>query len=403
MTEHKVLRTESDYRKALEHFESLMAARKGTREYEERDVLAVLIERYESEKYPISPPDPVEAIKFRMEQQGLTRRDLEPYLGGRSKVSEVLTGKRELTLAQIRALHSHLGIPAEVLIRRAPDPLPELLEQAITKLPIAEMQKKGAFRGFGFDSVKGREEEAVRWLLERAGPFDMSFAVGFRQNAGMRINATTNQHALLAWCLQALSEARSNPAAKLSGRVPLTIDSARSLVALSALEDGPRQAQIRLSKMGVSLVIVPHLKRTYLDGAAFVRPDGSTVIALTLRYDRTDNFWFVLLHEIGHLALGHLSEKCPWIADNLDLPGGRSSRETEADEFAGKALLPEDFELHKDRQLSTAGLLEYAARRGIHPAIVAGRVQFERKDYRTFARLVGRGEVRRLFKKTTEK
>ena len=155
--------------------------------------------------------------------------------------------------------------------------------------------------------------------------------------------------------------------------------------------------------MGVSLVIVPHLKRTYLDGAAFVRPDGSTVIALTLRYDRTDNFWFVLLHEIGHLALGHLSEKCPWIADNLDLPGGRSSRETEADEFAGKALLPEDFELHKDRQLSTARLLEYAARRGIHPAIVAGRVQFERKDYRTFARLVGRGEVRRLFKKTAEK
>jgi HTH-type transcriptional regulator / antitoxin HigA len=78
MTELKVLRTESDYRKALERFESLMAARKGTREYDERDVLAVLIERYESENYPISPPDPVEAIKFRMEQQGLTRRDLEP-------------------------------------------------------------------------------------------------------------------------------------------------------------------------------------------------------------------------------------------------------------------------------------------------------------------------------------
>ena len=79
MTELKVLRTETDYRKALERFESLMASRKGTREYDERDVLAVLIERYESEKYPISPPEPVAAIKFRMEQQGLTRRDLEPY------------------------------------------------------------------------------------------------------------------------------------------------------------------------------------------------------------------------------------------------------------------------------------------------------------------------------------
>jgi HTH-type transcriptional regulator/antitoxin HigA len=379
-----------------------MAARKGTREYEERDVLAVLIERYESEKYPISAPDPVEAIKFRMEQQGLTRRDLEPYLGGKSKVSEVLTRKRDLTLAQIRALHSHLGIPAEVLIRRPPDPLPEVLEQAIARLPLLEMQKKGAFRGLGFDTVKGREEEAVRWLHERAGSFDKSFAVGFRQNATMRISVKTDRHALLAWCLLSLGEARSNPATKQAGGVPLTIDSARTLVALSALEDGPRQAQIRLSKMGVSMVIVPHLKRTYLDGAAFVQPDGSAVIALTLRYDRTDNFWFVLMHEIAHLALGHLSKKSPWIADNLDLPGGRSNRETEADEFARKALLPEDFELHRNRQLSTAGILEYAARKGIHPAIVAGRVQFERNNYRTFARLVGRDEVRRLFNATGE-
>ncbi len=398
----KVLRTESEYRKALERFESLMSARKGTKEYEERDVLAVLIERYENEKYPISAPDPVDAIKFRMEQQGLTRRDLEPYLGGKSKVSEVLTRKRDLTLAQIRALHSHLGIPAEVLIRRPQDQLPEMLEQTIARLPLLEMQKKGAFRGFGFDTVKGREEEAVRWLHERAGSFDTSFAVGFRQNATMRINEKTDRYALLAWCLLSLGEARSKPATKPAGRVPLTIDSARTLVALSALEDGPRQAQIRLSKMGVSMVIVPHLKKTYLDGAAFLLPDGSSVIALTLRYDRTDNFWFVLLHEVGHLALGHLSKKSPWIADNLDLPGGRSIRETSADEFARRALLPEDFDLHRDRQLSTAGILEYSARKGINPAIVAGRVQFERKDFRTFARFVGRGEVRRLFKTVAE-
>jgi HTH-type transcriptional regulator/antitoxin HigA len=218
----------------------------------------------------------------------------------------------------------------------------------------------------------------------------------------MRINARTDRYALLAWCLLALGEARSNPVTKLSGRVPLTMDSARALVALSGLEDGPRQAKIRLSKMGVSMVIVPHLKRTYLDGAAFVQPDRSVVIALTLRHDRTDNFWFALLHEVGHIALGHLSKKSPWIADNLDLPVGRSNRETEADEFARKALLPEDFDLHRNRQLSMAEILEYAARKEIHPAIVAGRVQFERKDYRTFARLVGRGEVRRLFNTTAE-
>ena len=286
MTDLKVLKTESDYRRALERFEILMAARKGTRAYDERDVLAVLIERYERERYPISSPDPIEAIKFRMEQQGLTRRDMEPYLGGKSKVSEVLARRRELTLAQIRALNSNLGIPAEVLIRKPQDALPEVLERAMARLPFREMQKNGAFRALGFASVKGREEEAVRWLYQQAGSFDVASAVGFRQSASMRVNARTDRYALLGWCLQVLGEAREPPVKKPFSKVPLTIDSARALVALSSLDDGPRQAQLRLAKMGIVTVVVPHLRRTYLDGAAFLQPDGTAVIGLTLRYDR---------------------------------------------------------------------------------------------------------------------
>ena len=81
------------------------------------DVLATLIDAYEAEHYPMDPPDPIEAIKFRMEQQGLTRRDLEQIIGTRTRIAEVLNRKRGLSMAMIRRLHEHLGISAEVLIR----------------------------------------------------------------------------------------------------------------------------------------------------------------------------------------------------------------------------------------------------------------------------------------------
>jgi len=104
------------YRAALARIEALMDARAGSREADELDVLATLVDKYESERFLIEVPDPIEAIRFRMEQSGLSRRDLEPMIGTRARVSEVLSGKRTLTLAMIRALHARLGIPAESLI-----------------------------------------------------------------------------------------------------------------------------------------------------------------------------------------------------------------------------------------------------------------------------------------------
>ena len=94
-----------------------MGAKAGTRDGDRLDVLVTLIEAYEEEHYPIDPPDPIEAIKFRMEQQGLTRRDLEEIIGTRTRIAEVLNRKRGLSIAMIRRLNERLGIPAEVLIR----------------------------------------------------------------------------------------------------------------------------------------------------------------------------------------------------------------------------------------------------------------------------------------------
>lgn len=113
----KAIKTDADYETALTEIEGLMDAVPDTPEGDLLDVLTTLVEAYEERHFPIDAPDPIAAIAFRMEQQGLSRRDLEPLIGSRGRVSEILSGKRALSLAMIRKLHETLNIPAEVLIR----------------------------------------------------------------------------------------------------------------------------------------------------------------------------------------------------------------------------------------------------------------------------------------------
>jgi HTH-type transcriptional regulator / antitoxin HigA len=115
--EVRPIRTKRDYEAALKEVERLRGAKLGTRDGDRLDVLATLLDAYEAEHYPMDPPDPIEAIKFRMEQQGLTRRDLEAMIGTRTRIAEVLNRRRGLSIAMIRRLHERLGISAEVLIR----------------------------------------------------------------------------------------------------------------------------------------------------------------------------------------------------------------------------------------------------------------------------------------------
>lgn len=122
--ELKPIRSKADYDEALAEVERLWGARLGTPEGDRLDILATLIEAYDDKHYPMDPPDPIAAIKFCMEQQGLTRKDLEPMIGSRTRVAEVLNGRRNLSITMIRKLHAKLGIPAEVLIQPARKPAP---------------------------------------------------------------------------------------------------------------------------------------------------------------------------------------------------------------------------------------------------------------------------------------
>ena len=116
--EIKPIRNKADYRAALKEIETLMTAERDTPRGERLDVLVTLVEAYGNKNYPLDLPDPVEAIKFRMEQKGMTPKDLVPIIGRINRVYEVLSRKRPLTLAMIQRLHSELGIPAESLIKQ---------------------------------------------------------------------------------------------------------------------------------------------------------------------------------------------------------------------------------------------------------------------------------------------
>lgn len=115
--ELRPIRTQTDYQEALREIESLFNAAPNTPEYDRLDVLSILVEAYEKVNFPIEIPDPIEAIQYYMDTRGWSRRDLEPCLGSRARVSEVLSRKRSLTLEMIRKLNQELGIPAEILIQ----------------------------------------------------------------------------------------------------------------------------------------------------------------------------------------------------------------------------------------------------------------------------------------------
>ncbi len=114
---NKLIKTEQEYNSVLSRIEELMDAQENSPEIEELELLAALVELYEDEHYPMDLPDPVDAIKFRMEQLGLNQKALVPFIGSKSKVSEVLKRKRNLTLSMMRSLHKNLGIPAEIFLQ----------------------------------------------------------------------------------------------------------------------------------------------------------------------------------------------------------------------------------------------------------------------------------------------
>ena len=396
----RAIRTEADYKAALARVDALMDADFGTPEGEELDVLADLIELYEARHVPMGYPTALGALRFRMEQADLSPRDLIPFIGSRAKVSEVLSGKRPLTMQMARALHSNLGIPADVLLQQPGGELRNALEGIDWKrFPLAEMAKRGWIKKQ--PNLLAHAEEIMLALIERAGGKDALPVALYRKNDHARSNAKTDPYALKAWCWEVLARANATrlPAAYRPGTVDL--DFIRKVAKLSWSAEGPKLAREFLAKHGVHLVCLEHLPRTHLDGAALQLTDGTPVIGLTLRYDRVDDFWFCLLHELAHVGLHMDGKRDEAFVDDLSLRGvegvRRDPKEDEADDWAENGLIPTDVwrTSQVSERPSPLSVMELAQRLEIHPAIVAGRVRHETKNFRLLSQFVGAGVVRR--------
>lgn len=259
---------------------------------------------------------------------------------------------------------------------------------AWSQLPYKEMIKRNWLQVAKNDNPI---EAAKSYFLEAAGS---QFATAYHRKK-MRSGSVPNEYALLAWQARILEKARETFRAGDVGEFDHNDGWIKHLVALTRRDDGPRKAQKLLAEHGVVLVVERHLPGSYLDGAAMLGDSDRPVVGLTLRYDRLDNFWFVLLHELGHVFL-HLFDGMRY--DFFDEEGGNQldQVEREADKFALDALIPADL---WDQCLSRFALSEEAVEidaenLGIDPSIIAGRIRKERNDYTILNKLVGKDKVR---------
>jgi HTH-type transcriptional regulator/antitoxin HigA len=400
MSKVRAIRTSADYAAALARIDALMDAEHGSPEGEELDVLVDLVELYEARQAPMGYPSAVEAIRFRMEQGGLMPRDLIPFVGSRAKVSELLSGKRQLTMQAARALHAGLGIPADALLQHSGGELSSAVEGLEWKrFPLAAMAKRRWIADR--PNLSDHAEEVMRDLIFRAGGEYVLPAVLYRKNDHVRANAKMDPYALKAWCWEVLARANATslPTAYRTGTVDPEF--LRKVAQLSWSAKGPRLAAEFLAKHGLRLVCLEHLPRTYLDGAALQLPDSTPVVCLTLRYDRLDNFWFCLLHELAHIGRHMDGTHREAFIDDLslrDVDGvQRDVKEKEADEWAENALIP--MEIWEGAQVrinpTPLAVTAFAQQLEISPAIVAGRIRHDTRNFRLLSHFVGTGEVRR--------
>jgi HTH-type transcriptional regulator/antitoxin HigA len=302
----------------------------------------------------------------------------------------------------MRALHKGLGIPAKALLQE--QFLPGVGEEEIDweRFPVREMIARGWVKHKGQD-IRHQARVIMKQFLAPLGD-DWAPVALYKKSYYVRSARQMDPYAIAAWkarvCIRALQT-----------KIPvefkpenINFQFMHELAHLSVLSDGPRHVGEYLKNVGICFVVEPQLPETYLDGAAILVKDGFPVVALTLRHDRVDNFWFVLMHELAHIWR-HLNSGAFAFYDDLDVEDSGSSQEQEADQIAGEALIPEDeWKRSPARNLRTPEAAEHLAKKlRIHPAIVAGRIRHHYKSYRVLNRLVGHGQVRSAFSSSAER
>jgi len=279
--------------------------------------------------------------------------------------------------------------------RQTAEPWDATKELDWDKFPVREMYRRQWFEDF-----KGSLDAAMRNADILARDYVLSVirkpAAAFHRKS-LRTGSSLDEYALMAWECRVL---KLGLRAELEGEFKIKELDSRwfaELLKQSSRDDGPRRAKHMLQEAGIALVIEPHLAKTYLDGAALLY-GGRPIVGMTLRYDRLDNFWFVLYHELFHVARHLRKGRMMRIFDDLEVVPVKKY-EQEADELGGEALISSSAWEHSlARYVRSPELVKgFASELGIDPAIVAGRIRREANNYIILADLVGQGDVRKHF------
>ena len=397
MNDIKPIRNSTDYEQALATLRELVKSdpAEGTDDDVKISVLSSLIEEYESNILPDLQSDPIEAIKLRIEQLGLKDKDLAKYFGSPSRVSEVLSKKRPLTVSMIKNLDEGLGIPASLLVGSAPEKRKKRWSHKTIELM--------ARRGYFGDENRSMDAESIveQNLLQLVfNPNKASLPSLLRQPNYRDVAEIDTLH-MDAWSSKVVEEGMkiiSTNGITAFNSSKINQSTFSDLFQLSVDTDGVKEVITRLSSYGIVVVIEPQLPNTKLDGATFFT-ENNPIIGLTLRLNRLDYFWFTLAHELAHVLLHRGSEQTAFL-DRLFGDGNHVSElEKQADELAGNLLIsPKEWQRSPLRYGSTPTLVKkFAEKIGVHESVVAGRIRHDTGSWSILNDSVNAFDVRTLF------
>lgn len=325
------------------------------------------------------------AEKLSMKPQQVQRYEATDYMG--ASLSRLIEIARALGVKASGTYEGPKQVGGSVFVWGDAD------DVVWAQLPYKEMRRRK-----WFDVPRGANpvEMAKNYFLRAAGP---QFATVYHRKK-MHSGNVPNEYALLAWQARVLEKARDLFKSAELSEFKLDDRWLHELVKLTRRKDGPKRARNLLAENGIALIVERHLPGSYLDGASMLSDgdSGRPVVALTLRHDRLDNFWFVLLHELGHVFL-HLFDGLRFDFFDEESASENDTIEEEADRFALHTLIPEE---QWAQCLSRFALSEEAVgidakNLGIDPSIIAGRIRKERGNYMILNDLVGQGQVRSQF------
>lgn len=383
------IKNSTDYDEALILMEKLVSQdpEPDTDKADQISILATLIEDYEKNNFPLDVPSAIDAIKFRMDQLNLRPVDLVQYIGSASRVSEILSGKRSLTVDMINALSFGLDIPEKVLLRKHND---DEYSRNIPTPVFKQMTDRGYFDGDGDKST----------LLQNFfGKFNTKPSMLYRRSK-FRNDNKVNHYILVAWADRVLEKANKIGVGKAYIEGTIDLDYMRNIAKYSTDEEnGVKNVIAKLLEDGIKVVIEPALYGTKLDGVAIFEDKDTPIIALTLRYDRLDNFWFTLMHELAHVAK-HRNLNETFIYDDLETKNDQiDDIEKEADLMASEALVDNTkWSVSAARIIpSPLAMAALAKEIGVHISIIAGRARYESGNWKYLSSTVGKFTIRDKF------